>query len=109
MTYSFHFSSYGLTVLTKNNFRFIISHTLNLVHTGFCNWDKICKTWNFCAYRPLNIEWTLTAGNLSHSDFGYIYFTPCMDCINCIQYCMTLYTNLHVSPSFIYMSIPYVL
>jgi len=38
-----------MTILTKNNFRFIILHrpTFQMARTGFCNWEKICTTWNF--------------------------------------------------------------
>jgi len=32
-----------MTILTKNNFRFIILHTLNVVHTGFYYWEKCAQ------------------------------------------------------------------
>jgi len=34
----------GMTILTKSDFRFITIHTLNLVCTSFCNWEKICTS-----------------------------------------------------------------
>jgi hypothetical protein len=53
---------------------------------------------------PLNLEWTLTAGNLSHSDYGYIYFTPCIVCINSIQYGVDILQRL-MCQSIIYLHV----
>ena len=46
-----------MTILTENNFRFVILRTINLARTGFCDFKK--KNLNnlkFCAQRPLNIR-----------------------------------------------------
>jgi hypothetical protein len=63
-TNKYNFNSYEkITVLTKNNYSFIILRTLNLVRTGFCNWGNICQTLDFCPFVPLKVR-----GN---NDYGH--------------------------------------